>query len=238
MLLRPLRPLLASVLDPTTLTLTGWYRGSYSGSPWSGTASAGASGSRSIEAGSAPSTGSAVNGFTPANFVAASSHYLLDGTNLADAYISTTAYRVVMLVKLTSSAAPAGAIYDDRGLVTEGGGNWGIVYNTSGVHCYHYDGAYQVASSASAVATGGWHIIDVQYNGTNLTVSVDGTAGTPVAAGTLGSVAAAFRVGTNYGPAVYADAQIMEVILASSDLSATTAAAFKGYVNSRYALSL
>jgi hypothetical protein len=59
-----------------------------------------------------------------------------------------------------------------------------------------------------------------------------------VAAGTLGSVAAAFRVGTNYAPAVYADAQIMEVILASSDLSATTAAAFKAYVNSRYALSL
>lgn len=227
---------LFTYFSPASLTLTGWYR-SYAGNPWTGTASAGASGARSVEAGSAPGT-SSLNGLGIADFVAASSNYLLDATNLADAYLSLTGYRVVILINLTTAPAPAGAIYDNPGILTEGGGNWGIVYNNAGIHCYHNDGGYQVASSAAAVATGGWHVVDVIYNGVNLTLSVDGTAGTPAPAGTLGSITAAFRLGANYAPAVYTNAKIAEVVIANASLSSTSSTTFKSYVNSRYALSL
>ncbi len=239
MLLRPLRPLLSSVLDPSTLSLTGWVRGSYSGSPWSGVASAGVSGSRSFDAGTAPSAGTALNGYAPANFVAASSTYLRDATNTDSTYLSSTGYRVVMLVKLTTSIiGPTSPIFNAAGLLTGDGGYWGIVYDDTGVHCYHFDGSYQVASSASAVATGGWHLVDVKYDGANITVSVDGTAGTPVAASSLSAITSYLRVGSNYADAVFADAQIEEVIIADASLSSTTAAMFKAYVNARYGLSL
>src|SRR5690606_13622046 len=53
--------------------LTGFWRGSFSGSPWVGTASAGSSGTRDLtEATNPPSTGAAQNGYVPADF---------DGTN-------------------------------------------------------------------------------------------------------------------------------------------------------------
>ena len=63
-------PKAVSTLDPATLALTGWWRGSYDGSgTWSGTASAGSSGTRSlVELTNKPSSGTAVNGFNPATF--------------------------------------------------------------------------------------------------------------------------------------------------------------------------
>lgn len=221
----------AGALNPATLALSGFYRGSYSASPWAGVASAGASGGRSISAGSAPSTGTAINGFTPAQFNG--SQWLRDLTNLASAYLSTTAYRVSMLIKPTSLSAPAGAIYNNPGLLTETGGNWGIVIDTSGVHVYHGSGA-QVAHSSGAVSAGAWHRVDVVFDGTQVRVTVDGVAGTPVASATTGAIGSALTLGSNFGASVGFVGQIAEVDIASTALSGVTSADWSAYFLARY----
>ncbi len=225
-----------AVLDPSTLSLTGWVRGSYAAAPWAGTASAGTSGAKTFQtSGTNPTAGTAVNGLTPAAFNG-STQYLIDIVSTMSAYISTTAYRVSLLINATSAAAPAGNIYDNPGILTEAGGEWGIVFNSNGVSCYHDSAGYKVASQACS--TGAWHAVDVLYNGTTLTVSVDGVAGTPVTAGTLGAIGSAVRVGGNYSHAVKFTGSILEIATAQATLATTTAAQIKAYYNSRYGLSL
>ena len=222
----------------TTLVLTGWYRADWVSSPWAGTAGAGSSGSKSTFStyGVAPTTGTALNGHVPASFNG-TSHGLQDVTNLTPSYISTTAYTVSLLVNFTAAAAPAAAIYDNPGVVVENGGNWGIVFNTNGVSCYHNDGTYKVATRACAIS--GWHEVDVTYDGTTLTVYVDGVAGAGVAAGTLGTIAGSvLHVGRNYSGAVYQGMLLAETRLAQSAFSPTVLNSIKADDNLRYGLSL
>lgn len=228
----------SGTLDPATLALSGWFRGSYSGStPWSGTASAGTSGSRSFNSGTSPA-GAAVNGFTPASFDG-TNHQLFSSDDLS-LYISSSAYRVVMLIKTpASAAAPAGNIYDDPTILAHGGGNWGVVYNANGVSVFHYDGSYKTATKACAV--NGWHMIDITYDGAadTLSISVDGGAPTVTSTvGDCGSLATDFYMGINHASGHRFTGQILELITATTTLAGTTAAQFKGYIDSRYAMSL
>jgi len=225
----------APILNPADLSLTGWWRGSFASVPWAGTASAGSSGSRPLDLGTA-SVGSALNSLDAASFNG-TSQSLTCSTVTADGFLSTTGYRLSFLVLINSLAAPSGTIYADKGLLTESGGNWGIVANTDGVNCFHHDGAYKVA--VKSITAGAWHAVDIIYNGTNLIVSVDGTAGTPVAAGTLSSITGAtFRICDNLFGSGKLGCQIEDLAVANTALATTTASAFKAYYNSRYALSL
>lgn len=228
-------------VDPTSLNLTALWRGAsggeYDGAPWSGTASAGASGGRNLtDPGSAALTvGSAQNGITPGD--SDGTKYLRDVVEITTDFISLNAYRVVLLVKMASASAPAGNVYDNPGLLTENQGNWGIVFDTSGVTLYHHDGSYKTITAS--LATGAYHLIDIAYDGTNLNLSVDGSAATPVAAGSLTDPggSSTIRVMRNFST-VGSVGSLMEVWMAQSALSSTTPSAVKSYINSRYALSL
>jgi hypothetical protein len=231
-------PAAAPVFDPTASALTGLYRGSFGGDPWAGTASAGTSGGRSLSAGAAPAVGAAVNGFTPASFNG-TTHFLTDLTNTADTYLTTTAYRVSLLLQPAALAAPSGLPYNDPGLITESGGNWGITVDSAGVHVYHHDGVYKIADGPAALLVGTWYAVDVVYNGTDITVSVNGTAGTPVAAGTLGTIAGAgLRMGSNYAATVFYSGLILDAALANTTLAGSTHANFRAYYASRYGVSV
>ncbi len=228
-----------TVWSPALAVLTGWYRGSYGGTPWAGTASAGTSATPALldpGGGAAATVGSAVNTFTPAAFNG-TSKYLKDNVTLAPSYISTTGYRLSFLINATAAAAPAGSIFNNPGLFTENGGNWGVVFNTDGVNVYHFSGSYKVAKQACS--TGAWHAVDVVYDGVNLTVSVDGVAGTPVAAGTLGSITGALMAfGANFNHTVFFNGTIMEMSTAQSAIAGSTPTMFKAYYNARYGLAL
>lgn len=225
----------AAVLNPATLALTGWVRASYGGAPWAGTASAGSSGAKSmVTAGADPSVGTAINGLTPAAFNG-TTQYLRDIADICSDFISTTAYRVVALIEPGSLAADSGVPYNDAGIFVETGGNWGVFVNSTNVGVYHYDGAYKVATKA---VVAGKQLVDVRFDGSTLTVAVNGVDGTPVAAGTLGAIATDLRLGTNYAASVKYPGTIAEIFTAQSDLAATTPSDVKAYINSRYALSL
>ena len=77
------------------------------------------------------------------------------------------------------------------------------------------------------------------YNGTNITVTVDGVAGTPVASATTGTIAgAAVYLGSSWNNAAKFNGQMMDVMIANASLATTSAAQFKAYIDNRYGLSL
>lgn len=227
----------APVLDPATLALSTFVRGSFAATPWVGVASAGPSGARDWIAGINPDVGTALNGYDSASFNGTTHFLIVSGGLLTSDVITTTAYRFSLLAEFDTVPAPAANAYDDAPIFGESGGNFGVVFNTAGVHCFHHDGAYKVASSAAGVTTGTKYAIDVVYDGSSITVSVNAVAGTPVTAGTLGAIASAPRMGRNYAPG-YADLRIWDFYTSQTALAGTTAADHKAYINSRYGLSL
>lgn len=184
-------------VDETTLAASGLWLGSFSGSPWSGTASAGASSGRNLSTlGTLPGTGSAVDGVTPATFNG-TNQALTDGVNTAENYITTTAYTVSLLLKPTAAAADT-TVYNNPGLVTETGGNWGIVYSDAGVRVYHQS----ATEATAALATGSWAQVDVVFSAGTLEIWVNRVLIDTQTAVATGSVtAAAFRVARNFGTA-------------------------------------
>jgi hypothetical protein len=224
----------AAAFDPATLALTGWYRGTWA-VPWPGTASTGTSGTKTLQSnGHDPVAGTTLNGHQAADF--AGSHMLVDSVNLMPTYISTSAYRIHMLIYVTATGAPGG-IFSDPGLITENGGSWGVTINNTGIQVYH--AASQVAASAGALATGAWHDVDILFDGAHVTITVDGVAGTPGATTSAGFITGAtmFVAQSAYVTA-HPNVQIMDLLIANTALAGTTAAALKGYVNARYGLSL
>lgn len=229
----------SSVLDPTTLSLSGYWRGSYAGSPWVGTASAGSSGGRNLtEATNAPSVGAALNSLASADYDGTDDQLAASGVVASD-LIATGGYRVSFLAEFDALPAPAGAVYSNPSVIMDTGtGNFGVVVNNAGVHAYHSDGSFKTASSAAAISTGTKYAIDVVYDGTNITVSVNGTAGTPVAAGNAVSITGAVSFGRNVFNDARLNGRIWDLYTAQTDLAAVTSAAHKAYINSRYALAL
>jgi hypothetical protein len=229
------------VWDPTAENVNGLYRASYGGSPWAGAASAGDSGGRDMSqvGATAPSVGSALpNGQTPADFNG-TDDTLNDGTNATLTYISTTAYQVDFLIYIDTVGAAAAGIYDNEGVLTDSGGNFGIVVNDDGadatIHCFHHSTTYKVASKE--ISTGAWHHVRCVYNGTAITVSVDGVAGTPTTAGTMSAPGANIRLGKNYANAAFFDGKIAEVSIGDVVLSASNAK-YELYYEQRYGVSL
>lgn len=218
--------------------VTGWWRGSFFAAPWVGTASNGTSGERDlVTASHDPTVGATLNGHDAAAF---DGTQYLQNTEGADKFLSNKAYRVWGWIYATAASAPAGGgatPYVDRAVASESGGNWGITCTTDGVGVYHYDGGYKVATKS--LSLGSWHFFDIVYDGTNLTVYVDGVAGTPVAAGTLATVVGAtLFLGTNYNHTVGFEGEIVEIKMANSALAGTSNAYLKTYGNARYGLSL
>jgi hypothetical protein len=222
--------------DPATLSLTGWWRGSYAGSPWTPTASAGGSGGNGnlAEATNPPATGAAVNGFTPAD--CDGTNDILTAANQLSTYVTAAAGSIVVLFRADVAAAD-GLVYDSPGLV---GDNLGFLlgFTDAGVRPGIYDGSswkeLSVACSAAA-----WHAAQFKWSGGTMYCRVDSGAWSSVAAGSISSVAQPMLGGgQNVNGGDFFNGQIMEVLTASSALSDADMANVVSYFNARYGLSL
>jgi hypothetical protein len=228
--------------DLAALPLSGWWRGSYVGSPWTASASAGSSAANGdlSEATNPPAIGTALGGFTPASF---------DGTNdeissssLLDAFVAggTGSALVLFLATQASAAAPAGQPYDDPGLVVQSGGGttWGVNYSTAGVRVGFYDGAWQDLAVAAAV--GVYHLAQVKWDGASLWLRVDSGSWSSLAAGACNPSAAGgvVTLGRNYSSAAFFQGRILETVFANAVLDDATFDKAKDYVNARYGLTL
>ncbi len=226
----------AAAFSPATLSLTGWWRASYSGSPWTPTASAGSSGSNGnlSEATNPPSTGSAVNGLTPADFDGTND--LLEGANSLDTFINVNAHSGWALLNIdaisTDNADPA----ENPAIATGvSAAHFVVSLRSSGLAVLHHFGSTAITA---AFSTGAWQLVQWKYDGTNYKIRVNSGAWSSGAASDLASVAANLRVGQNYDGSKRLDGRMLELALTDTTLSDANFDNVKSYVNSRYALSL
>ncbi len=236
MLARMVRPVVSgpAVFDPATLALSLWVRGSYAGAPWAANASAGASlANGDLTAGTAPGTGTAQNGYTPADFNG-STHVLLNAT--ADTTLFTsTALSIVALFIVDTVAAPTGNLYDDAPLYRDVDAYQGMTMTSAGVTAFAYDGGYR---SVATAAGAGYHLAMMTCDGVNLVVQVDSGGTLSTACNTMVRGGKSGVFGQGYGGTHYFDGRIMELMTAAVVLTPTDYANIKSYVNSRYALAL
>lgn len=230
----------SAVYDPAILDLSGWWRANYGGSPWTSTASAGTSGSRSMSEATNPFTGgTAVNGYTPAHLDGTNDKMTLD-TNLG-ALIAETPYTVIALIKLNAAAAPAAQIYDNPQIIAGAGGTFGFAFNTNGMNGYQTSGA-GFPFDTTAFGTGAWGMCRFKRDATKLYTALNSgawSAGTVCASGNI-SVAARstiFGRDDDVGNA-FLNADVLEIITSKLELSDANHTSIRSYFNSRYVLSL
>lgn len=232
-------------IDPALLTLTGWWRGSYTGAPWECTASAGNSASHALaSSGSDPSVGTAVNGFTPADFDGAF-NYMLGaasggGALTFDNFITAGAGTIVALVKPAAAAADAGAgnrISNPGILAQEGGATtFGLGYSDAGLTVAFYDTSLTYQELAIASPVGSWAVAQLTWDGALLRMRVNGGAWSSIACANMSDPAINFNAGKNFDVGLF-QGQMVEIMTAQSAMSTSTLDGIRGYLRSRYALS-
>jgi hypothetical protein len=233
----------SSSFDPTTLSLEGYWRASWGGSPWSPTASAGGSGNslRTLtEASNPPAVGAAVNGLTPADF---------DGTNdvlntsvTLNTFVGSFAGTLWVLFNADVASLPQGGgstaePYEQPGIVsTAGSGYWILGYNTDGVVAASNDGAYKAVTRSAA--TGGWRLAQMRIGSSQLELRVNGGAWSSVAFGSIGSRTSTIVVGSNYNGTRFFNGKILEIAFAPTALSDATLDNVRTYCGARYGVSV
>jgi hypothetical protein len=228
--------------DPATLALTGWWRASYAGSPWTPTASAGTSGSNGnlTEATNPPAVGTAVNSLDPADFDGANDK--LTGPN-ASALFDAADWSAWVLFKAASAPADQGAPYryTNPAFFAEGGSAYiGMGFSSGGIHVVQYQtGLGTHKELILACGTGAWHLAQAKYDGTDLKLRLDSGAWSTIASANLELSGSTTVVLGNpaFASAPY-DGDIAELAMADVTLSDGDFDNVVSYVNSRYALSL
>lgn len=232
--------------DPTAISsITGYWRASYTGSPWSGLVSA-----RNLtELFNAPAVGGSVNGFTPADFDG-SSQQLSTSSNVSTFY-STAAYSMAALVYIDTFTVtdPGYALpYNCSSILGEpllsgttspAGGVAGS--GASGVFRFgHKDGTSATWKSASVnVSTGSWILVRASYDGASIKVSKNAEAWNLAGSanpGTFGS--APLMIGPNNPATAYFDGKVLCGMTANAAVSDSDYDKLRRYCNLRYALSL
>lgn len=224
--------------DPATLTLSGWWRASYSGSPWAGTASGGSSGGRNMSEGTnAPDVGAALNGLTPADFNG--SNDLLTASVTSENIISATAWSSFVLFIADTAAADSALMYTLPQLyAAQSFEIYGIAFSTAGVSLWQHDGSARQRVDI-ACATGGYHLAQAKWDGSLLKLRLDSGAWSETActgfSGLLSSTTPQLGSGAS---AAFFDGRIAEAGFAQTALSDATFDQILTYVNARYALTL
>lgn len=216
--------------DPATLALTGWWRAYAGSAPWVGRASGGTSGSHDlINAGSDPSSGSALGGQPTADFNGSAN--TLTTAAAVTAYASTTASTVIVLFNADTAAAPSGNIYDDPAFLRDANADYGLTFTSSGVTAFAYQSGYK--SKTIATATGGWRLAIMRHNGTLLGLQIDSGSQQTVACGTLTVLTGVLDIAFGYGGGFY-DGRIAELMTSDTCLTDPNVADLKTYFNARY----
>lgn len=237
------------IFDPTALVLQGYWRASYSASPWAGVASAGSSSGRNATEGTnPPATGTAVNGLVPADFDGTNDRLTPTGTT--DTYVAALAASGWLLVNIDAIASNNANPLANDGIFgnEEGSGShaFGIsVRNTGGglVYVSLNSGSSSGGASASrAITTGAWALITWRYTGSALQIGVNeapgaaGGAASSAYSTSIGNLTNVMRIGKATG--VNFNGKILECAITDVALTDQNFADVKAFCNTRYGLSL
>lgn len=228
----------AAVFTPADLNLSGWWRGSYGGLPWAATASAGVSATTgSLVAGIAPDVGSAVNGYTPAELVAANTDYMQNATD-ALTLLTKAAGTIICLfnadIANVHSTTDGGRL--DAPLYRESNDTCIFSFADNGVSIGVYQSGYKWATKACS--TGAWHLAMARWNSSVVGITLDSEAEVTTVCGLLTVLTGTMYCGYGYGGTNKFDGKIMELMMSPTALTNTDYGNIKSYVNSRYALAL
>jgi hypothetical protein len=220
----------AAPFDMADIAWTAWFRDYPGSSPWSGRASAGASGDGSHDATSTdvPTSGT-LNSLNIADFNGTSDNASLEGT--LDSYAAGTVCCGFALVN--SDASQSKSILEATNFLVD-------IRTTPSARLLINGGAANVSKSFTH---GSWQLITWRYDGTNAQVGVNeapgasGGGSTAAYSTAFSSLAGTVRMGWNGGASFY-DGKIAEVGITDTILTDADYANIKDYLNTRYALSL
>lgn len=224
----------APVFDPTTLSLSLYVRAAYTGSPWTGVASAGGSSGRNLTEASNPPT--ATSGYADFD---GTDDTLAAGVTNATLFGSSGSF--FALVWVDAAPAPAASNYD-RGTIftdpTNAETTFGV--STSGFEVSVLDDTVSYVSPATpkACSTGAWHLVQAKWDGSNLKTRVDSGAWSSDACGPMTTLSASNpNVGKTYSGAFF-DGRIRELGCSTTALSDADFTNLVSYMNTTYGLSL
>lgn len=229
----------APSFDPTTMDLTGYWRGSYTGAPWVGTASAGVSGTRNlVQITDAPSVGTAKNGYTPASFDGVAE--CLSGANNMEDFVGSGAYTSLSVLQVDSGALPSDATvaFACPQIWSQDNGNAGIAISTGGFRFWIFDSIESLKETAVATVSdwSAWHVVVCRYTGAVFEISLNGAAFISETAASPGTFGIPLEVGRNYDSTAFFTGFLMEQAFMTSSISDTNASNYRSYAISRYAL--
>lgn len=206
------RRVAAAAFDPATLALSGYYQGSYAPNTWTGTASAGTSGSRSVtEPTNPPTSGTPVNGFAPAAFNG-TNQKLTDSSNLSS-YVTPTEGSHWELFRATSISGGAAAGYDNPALCCDiAGGNWGMHVGGASNDkfiAYLYDAIVGAKKAEFTIVTGTYYLGQMRWKGSTNTAEarLNGGAWTALSGAAFtsinGTLSSLYGMGRDYSQAKF-----------------------------------
>jgi hypothetical protein len=185
-------------------------------------------------AGTAPSTGGAINGWPAPKFNSASSQYLT-GTSLSN-IVTASAYHVFVVANPTVLAAPAGQVYLNPAIIGENAGEWGLVVSSNGIQGWHWTGTLAVATAPISILAGIWRLIEWSYDGTTMSCQVNARAPLTTTGAPIGSITPTVQLGTAWVGTPFFTGTIASVIVCNQKLNTNEAAAVRGYLSSKYGI--
>ena len=226
----------APPFDPATLSLTGWWR-DFAGLSWSGTASAGNSGSHSLSSvGSDPSVGSlAGNGVAVFDGVTNYITYAAVPTDL----FNNSALTWSALIKTNSLPTAGGHAYADATIMCDNTtANLALGVSTSGARVAIDDGAAWNDTPQSAFSNATWTSVQVTYDGATLKCRTNNNTWQTMASGppSLGG-AGNLSIGFN-GFGVHFVGSMADIITSNTVLSVANLDNIRSYYNTRYGVSV
>lgn len=225
-----------SAFDAASLPWELWTRDSFTASPWTGTASAGDSGSRDLtEAVFPPGVSAALDGFTSPDFDGGNDR-LVNATSMTS-LISVAAGTIAVMFYADAAAADAGAnaYYNNPGLFSDTSARLALSFSNSGVRLGSYNGATFDTAAVVACGTGAWHAAIARWDNTTMELSIDGGTFTTGARTIASDISAAtLIVGANYNSAVFFNGRIREILAGQFRASDGQASNLYAYLKARY----
>lgn len=235
---------------PASLALTGWWRDYPPEAlgapvPWVGTASAGASGGRTLFHGvTSPKQGSLFNGHRGADFLGS-----FESTNSQEGsgetltqYVSASAWTKIYAYKVNGLNAPGDnpvANADpraSRALMDDTGNTYLCdTMDTGGFHVNQVDSGGLKTLTIAGLAVGQTNRTIAWFDGSFLNAMHNGVLQTPVACGNVASLTGFYRIGDSYSTAHFFG-EVIEHGVAQFAITSLQAAAIDAYLVARYGL--
>lgn len=233
--------------DPphASYNLSVWWRANFSNVPWVGEASDGESSGRELttSAGlSAPSPGTSVNGFVPASLDGSTQSFSYEGGHLYTVF-SPEAFTVVLVVKPKNPSGPKTTqnYFSGENLIGDFNNIWGIAWSTSGVSLwYAYSSTAWRETPWVPCAPDKWHVIAARFDGSTLSLSVDGGTPTTIsgAGDMLFTTTSRLTVGRSFGttPQYLVNEDVLEIAASQTVLSDVELTAMREHFAYRYGI--